>query len=263
MKPALWYIGELKILRILTGTMETQNKAELNIEEMAKAGLHFGHRKFRLHPKMKPFVFGIRNSISLIDLEKTAEKMVEALDYIRSLVLEGKTLILVGTKIQTKDSVKKIAEECGLPYVNEKWLRGTFTNFEVIKKRIDYFRSLEQKIVAGELDKYTKKEQVMFGKQLERLRSRLEGIKSIERLPDAIFVLDIAKDAVAVKEARGKNIKVIGIADTSSDPSVIDYAIPANDDAVSSIKYILERMKEVILEAKENRPKAEPVKVEK
>lgn len=260
MKPVLWYIGELKILRIMIGTMETQKKADFNIEEMAKAGLHFGHRKFRLHPKMKPYVFGIRNSISLIDLEKTAEKLTEALKFIRSLVMEGKTLLLVGTKIQVKGITKQMAEECGLPYINEKWLRGTFTNFEIIKKRIDYFRSLEQKIAGGELEKYTKKEKINFGKELERLRSKLEGIKTMDKLPDAIFILDIVKDAVAVKEALAKKVKIIGIADTASDPSKIDYPIPANDDAASSVKYILEAVKREVLDAKLKHPKAEPEK---
>ena len=243
--------------------LKVENKKEnpaLKVEEMARAGLHFGHRKFRLHPKMKPYIFTIRNSISIIDLEKTAEKITETLDFIKNLVSEGKTLLLVGTKIQVKEMVKEIANECGILYVNEKWLRGTFTNFDIINKRISYYRSLEQKITSGELEKYTKKERAKFNQELLKLKSKLEGIKTMEKLPDAIFVLDIDKDEIAVKEAKKKNIKVIGIVDTISDPSTVDYMIPANDDATSSVKFILDRVKEVILKARKEAPKTKTEK---
>jgi len=222
----------------------------LNVEEMTQAGLHFGHRTSRIHPKMKPYLFGVRNGVHIIDLEKTAGKLKEALDFIRQLIAEGKILLLVGTKVQVKDLVKSIAKECGLPYVSERWLGGTFTNFETIKKRIDYFKNMEKKKADGEFEKYTKKERIEMDKELRDLETKVGGIKDLVRLPDAIFVLDTIKDRLAIKEAERKGIKIIALSDTNSDPTLSDYAIPANDDAISSLRYVLEKLKEVVLKAK-------------
>ena len=222
----------------------------LNVEEMAKAGLHFGHKTSKANPKMKPYLYGVRNTIHVIDLEKTKEKLEEALEFIKNLISENKILLVVGTKIQVKDLVKNFAIDCGLPYINERWLGGTFTNFEVIKKRIDYFKDLEKKKIEGQLEKYTKKERAEIDQELKDLEIKFGGIKDLEKLPDAIFVLDMRKDNLAVKEARTKGIKVISISDTNVDPTLADYPIPANDDAISSVKYILEKVKEVILKAK-------------
>jgi len=227
---------------------EKTKKADfkLDTEEMAKSGLHFGHRTSRVHPKMQPYLYGVRNTVHIIDLEKTKEKLGEALKFIQELIAENKILLLVGTKIQVKDLVKDIAKDCGLPYVNERWLGGTFTNFEIIKKRIEYFKDLEKKKAGGELEKYTKKERAKIDQELRDLEIKFGGIKDLEKLPDAIFVLDMKKDNLAVKEARMRGIKVIGISDTNVDPSLADYPIPANDDAISSVKYILEKVREVI-----------------
>ncbi len=222
----------------------------INPEEMAQAGLQFGHRTSRINPKMKPYIYGIRNSIHLIDLEKTAQNLKEALKFIQKIISEDKTLLLVGTKIQVKDLVKNIAKDCNLLYINERWLGGTFTNFKTIKKRIEYFKELEERKEKGELAKYTKKERADMDKELKNLEIKFGGIKELKGLPDAIFVLDMKKDALAVKEAVKKGVIVIGIADTNIDPTLADYPIPANDDAISSVKYILEKMKEVILKAK-------------
>ena len=219
---------------------------KLDTEEMAQAGVHFGHRTSRVHPKMMPYLYGVRNTVHIIDLEKTKEKFEEALKFIQELISENKILLLVGTKIQVKDLVKEIAKDCSLPYVNERWLGGTFTNFEIIKKRIEYFKDLEKKKAAGELEKYTKKERAKIDQELRDLEIKFGGIKNLEKLPDAILVLDMKKDEAAVKEARMKGIKVIGISDTNVDPTLADYPIPANDDAISSVKYILEKVKEVI-----------------
>lgn len=227
-----------------------KNDFNLDPEEMARAGLHFGHRTSRVHPKMRPFLYGVRNTVHIIDLEKTKEKFEEALKFIQELVSENKILLLVGTKIQVKELVKNVALELNLPYVNERWLGGTFTNFGVIKKRIEYFKELEKKKLEGELEKYTKKERAKIERELRNLEKKFEGIKNLERLPDAVFVLDMKKDNLAVKEAKMKGIKVIGIADTNVDPTLADYFIPANDDAISSVKYILEKVKEVIINSK-------------
>jgi small subunit ribosomal protein S2 len=223
---------------------------KLDTEEMAAAGLHFGHRTSRVHPKMAPFLYGVRNSVHIIDLEKTKEKFEEALKFIQELISEKKILLLVGTKIQAKDLVKNVATECGLPYVNERWLGGTFTNFETIKDRIEYFKDLEKKKAEGELEKYTKKEKAKIDQELKDFEFKFGGIKNLERLPDAIFVLDMKKDDLAVKEAGMKGVKVIGISDTNCDPTLADFPIPANDDAIPSLKYILEKVKEAIKNAK-------------
>jgi len=222
----------------------------IKVEEMAAAGLHFGHRTSKVHPKMEPYFYGIRNTVHIIDLEKTAEKLKEALKFIQELISENKTLFLVGTKIQVKDLIESIAKDCSLPYVTNRWLGGTFTNFETILKRIEYFKDLEKKRVEGELEKYTKKEKAKIDQELKKLEIKFGGIKNLEKLPDAIFVLDMKKDALAVKEARMKGIKVIGISDSNTDPTLADYPIPANDDAISSVKYILEKVAEVIKKAK-------------
>jgi len=230
---------------------------KIDPEEMSQAGLQFGHRTSRVHPKMKPYLYGVRNTVHIIDLEKTVDKLKMALGFIQELISENKTLLLVGTKIQIKDLVKEIAEKCQLPYIIERWLGGTFTNFEVIKKRIEYFKSLEKKKNEGELEKYTKKERAKIDQELKNLRIKFGGIKDLEKIPDAIFVLDMKKDALAVKEARQVGVKVIGIADTNVNPTLADYPIPANDDARSAVNYILEKVAEVIKGQKSKSPKAQ------
>lgn len=232
----------------------------LNIKKMTQAGLHFGHRTSRIHPKMKPYLHSVKSTVHIIDLEKTLKKLEQALKFIQELISENKTLVLIGTKIHAKKLVKEIAEECGLFYVNERWIGGTFTNFEIIKKRINYFKDLEKKKIEKELEKYTKKEKIKITQELERLEIKFGGIKEMEKLPDAIFVLDMRKDDLAIKEAKMKGIKIIGISDTNVDPTLADYSIPANDDAISSLKYILEKVKEAV---KKGREKAESKKIEK
>ncbi|PIR71570.1 MAG: 30S ribosomal protein S2, partial [Candidatus Nealsonbacteria bacterium CG10_big_fil_rev_8_21_14_0_10_37_25] len=219
---------------------------KLDTEEMARAGLHFGHRTSRVHPKMMPYLAGVKNTIHIIDLEKTKEKLAEALKFIQQLISENKILLIVGTKVQVKDLVKSMAQELALPCVTERWLGGTFTNFETIKKRIEYFKDLEIKKKEGELEKYTKKERAKIDQELRDLEIKFGGIKDLERLPDAILVLDMKKDDLAVKEARMKGIKVIAISHSNTDPTLADYPIPANDDAISSVKYILEKVAEVM-----------------
>ena len=223
---------------------------KLDTEEMARAGLHFGHKTSRVHPKMMPYLAGVKNTIHIIDLEKTKEKLAEALKFIQQLISENKILLIVGTKVQVKDLVKSMAQELALPCVTERWLGGTFTNFEIIKKRIEYFKDLERKKKEGELEKYTKKERAKIDQELRNLEIKFGGIKDLERLPDAILVLDMKKDDLAVKEARMKGIKVIAISHSNTDPTLADYPIPANDDAISSVKYILEKVAEVMKKTK-------------
>lgn len=234
-------------------SIKTNKKNELHIdlEEMAQAGLHFGHRSSNLHPKMKPYVSGVKNTIHIINLEKTKEELEKALIFIQKLVTEDKILLLVGTKIQFKNIIKEMGEALNLSYIVNRWIGGTLTNFDVIKKRVAYLKELEQKISnPGEIEKYTKKERLEIEKKLRELILKFGGIKNLERIPDAVFVTDLRKDCLAVKEAKQKGVTLIAIVDTNCDPSLVDYPIPANDDAISSVKYILEKVKEVILKAK-------------
>ena len=217
---------------------------------MNQAGLHFGHRVSRLHPKMKPYVSGIKNNVHIIDLEKTGKEFDKALAFISKLAAEGKTILFVGTKIQVKAYVKSNAEASGMPYVIERWLGGTFTNFETIIKRVQYFKELESKKASGELEKYTKKERSLFDKELEILRKKFEGIKHMTKLPDAVLILDVKKDITCAKEARRKGIDIVGVIDTNVDPGLVEYPIPANDDAISSVSYILEKVSETITSAR-------------
>ncbi|MDD5144878.1 MAG: 30S ribosomal protein S2 [Candidatus Pacebacteria bacterium] len=247
---------------MIATTKEKKTNLSVNPDEMLEAGLQFGHKTSTINPKIKPYLFGVRNGVYLFDLDKTAEKLKEALDFISTLILEGKNLLLVGTKIQIKKILKETAEECGLPYINERWLGGTFTNFETIKKRIEYFRDLEAKKESGELEKYTKKEKAKFDHELARLSLSFGGVKNLTSLPEAIFVVDMKKDALCIKESKIKGIKIIAIADTNVDPTLADYPIPANDDAISSVKYILEKLKETVLKnrSKKTVKEEKPVK---
>ena len=223
----------------------------INVDEMAKLGVQFGHRTFRIHPKMKPFLAGARNNIHIIDLEKTAEKLKEALKFIYNTIIDGKVLLLVGTKIQFKDLVENVAKECRLPYVSERWLGGTFTNFETMQKRIELFKEIEKKKKEGGLERYTKKERAGIDKELQEYEIKFGGIKNMNKLPDVIFILDMKKDEIAIKEARMKNIKVVAVSHTNTNPDLDDYPIPANEDSRASVEYILVKLKEVILEAQQ------------
>lgn len=202
---------------------------------------------------MKPYLYGIRNTINIINLEKTAEKLREALAYVQELVEKDKNLVLVGTKVQIRDLTKRTGEECNFSYVTERWIGGTFTNFDNISKRIDYLKELEKKQEQGELEKYTKKERLEIEEEIEKLRKKFGGLKDLRSLPEAIFVLDMNRDNLAVREARKKDIKIVGIADTDVDPSMADYVIPANDDAISSVEYILDKFKEIVKKTR-NKP---------
>jgi len=238
---------------IKTEKEETSNSAGdfgLDVEEMMKAGVHLGHKTSKLQPRMADNILGIRNTTHIIDLEKTAEYLKAALSLIKEVINKQGTILLIGTKIPTRGLVKKTADECDILYVNERWLGGTFTNFEVISRRIKHFKDLEEQRKSGKLEKYTKKERLGIEKELEGLRRKFEGLKNMERIPDLVFICDIIKDESCLREARKRGIKTIGIVDTNADPEKVDYPIPANDDAITSVQYILGKLKEVILKSK-------------
>jgi len=223
----------------------------IDTKEMMNLGLHLGHKTSKRHPKMIPFILGIRNNISIIDLEKTKDKLKEALIFLDREISNGKNILFVGTPIQLKDLVKNIAKKSDMPYVVERWIGGTFTNFEQIKKRIDYYKDLEEKFAKGAFSKYTKKEKQKIEKELENLRKKFEGLKKVEKLPDIVFICDLVKNELAAKEAKKVGIKVIAICDTNSNPDLADFPIPASDDGRSAVEYILDKILKVINLAKE------------
>jgi len=224
---------------------------KLSVEEMEKAGVNFGHKVSKLHPKMKAYVSGVKNNVHIFDLEKTSKEFAKALAFVSKIISEGKTLIFVGTKVQLRAMIQEVAQECGIPYVTERWLGGTFTNFETIQKRVNYFKDLEKKKETGELEKYTKKERLNFDREIASLKIKFDGIRNMSKLPDAVFIFGLDKDITCAKEARRRGVKIISIVDTNVNPDIVDYPIPANDDAISSVRYILEKVKDVIINSKQ------------
>ncbi len=212
---------------------------ELSLPAMLKAGLHFGHKKSYWNPKMDRYIFTTQNNIHIIDLEQSLKALRKVIEYLRELSAKNGTLLIVGTKNQAKDLVRKTAEKTGMPYVNNRWLGGTLTNFGIIKKRIKFFVDNKEALEKGKLASLTKLERNKLGKRLAKIEESMGGLVGMNTLPEAILVLDVNKDKDAVKEAKKMGIKVIGLLDSNSDPDVVDLGIPANDDAVSSLRYIL------------------------
>jgi len=223
---------------------------DITLMEMLKAGVHFGHKKSLWNPKMSQYIFTTRNNIHILDLEKTKNKLVEALSFAKQTAAMGGTILFVGTKRQAKDEVRKAAEACGMPYVVTRWLGGTFTNFRTIQRTIKKMERYEKMIADGEISKYTKKEQLMIAREVEKMKTFFAGIKDMKKLPEAIFVLDTKYDHIPVEEAKHSKVKVIGIVDTNSDPTGIDYVIPSNDDAIKVIQFMANAMAEAINEGK-------------
>lgn len=226
-----------------------EKKFSLSQQEMMDRGVHLGHRTSKLHPRMKPFVVGIRNTVHVIDLSQTEKLFNDALNMIANLIEEKKILLFVGTKIPLRAIVKQTAQDCKMPFVINRWLGGTFTNFPVIQKRAQYFKDMQKKKESGEFEKYTKKEQAGLDKEYRDLEAKFEGIQNMDKLPDAVFICDIIKDDLPLKEAKMKGIPVLALIDTNADPSQVDYPIPSNDDAISSVSYMLDKIKEVILDS--------------
>ncbi len=228
-----------------------KDKYELTLEAMLKAGVHFGHKKSRWNPRMNRYIFGVRNGVHVIDLEKTKSLLEEALKFVEEVVKKNGIILVVGTKKQAKDLVQTVGEKLDMPYVNERWLGGTFTNFDVLKKRVKYLVENKEALDKGKLGNMTKLERNKLDKKLTKIEQKMGGLKNMKRLPDAVFVLDVCKDETAVREAHTAGIKVIGLLDSNSNLDNINYPIPANDDALSSLKYILGLFMKTVLEAKE------------
>lgn len=221
--------------------------AMVTIQDLLQAGSHIGHKKCKWNPKMAPFVFGVRNNLHIIDITKTLEKLNQAVDFMLETVKSGGTILWVGARIQTKDIIKNTAEELKMPYVSGRWIGGLFTNYKVVKDRLKYFKDLEEKFKKGELSKYTKREQLSFERQLKKMESEMGGLKNLTGMPQAIFVTDVNQEKDAILESKKIGIKVVAITDTSSDPTLVDYPIPANNDSLSSLGLIIDTIKKELL----------------
>ena len=217
------------------------------MKELLEAGVHFGHQTKRWNPKMKDFIFGERNGIYIIDLQKTHRLLQDALQYVQDLAAQGKTIIFVGTKRQAQEAVAEEAQRAGMPYVNERWLGGLLTNFVTIRKSLDRLRELESMSTDGRHERLTKKEVAQLEKERGKIEKNLKGIKGMKNVPDAIFVIDTRKESIAVQEARKLKIPVIGIVDTNCDPDEVDHVIPGNDDALRAIKLFAGRIADAVL----------------
>ncbi|TCP30306.1 SSU ribosomal protein S2P [Scopulibacillus darangshiensis] len=234
--------------------------AVISMKQLLESGVHFGHQTRRWNPKMKPYIFTERNGIYIIDLQKTVKKVEEAFNFVRNIAADGGKILFVGTKKQAQESVKAEAERSGMYFVNQRWLGGTLTNFETIRKRINRLKEIERMREDGTFEVLPKKEVVGLNKELERLEKFLGGIKEMESLPDALFVIDPRKERIAIAEARKLNIPIIAIVDTNCDPDEVDVVIPGNDDAIRAVKLLTGKMADAVLEAnqgEENAPVAE------
>jgi small subunit ribosomal protein S2 len=208
----------------------------VTMRQLLEAGVHFGHQTRRWNPKMKRFIYGERNGIYIIDLQQTLARIETSYSFIRDLVADGGTILFVGTKKQAQDAVQSYAEKCGMPYINERWLGGMLTNFETISKRVAKMKEYQRMRDSGEFEAMPKKEALLIGRELVKLERNLGGIRRMERLPDAVFILDTNKEDIAVTEANKLGIPIVAVVDTNCDPDIISYVIPGNDDAIRSGK---------------------------
>lgn len=223
----------------------------VSMKQLLEAGVHFGHQTRRWNPKMAPYIFTERNGIYIIDLQKTVKKVDEAYDFLRSVAEEGKSILFVGTKKQAQEAVKEEALKSGMFYVNERWLGGMMTNFATIRKSINRLKELEAMEEDGTFEVLSKKEVLALKREQEKLEKSLGGIKDMEELPGALFIVDPRKERIAVAEAKKLNIPIVAIVDTNCDPDEIDYVIPGNDDAIRAVKLLTSRMADAVIEGRQ------------
>lgn len=222
----------------------------LSMKQLLEAGVHFGHEVRRWNPKMKRFIFAERNGIFIIDLQKTLIESDKAFKFLQDVAARGGTILFVGTKKQAQEILAAEAKRCGMPFINERWLGGTLTNFKTIRGRVDRLKELGRWFEDETILKFSKKEQIDLGKELQRLNRYLGGLREMSRPPDALFVIDPTKEAIAVKEANKLGIPVVALADTDSDPDQLDYIVPGNDDAIRSIQLVTARLTDAIIEVR-------------
>jgi small subunit ribosomal protein S2 len=237
--------------------------AIVSMKQLLETGVHFGHRTKRWNPKMARYIYTERNGVHIIDLQQTVKALESAYALVRDVVAQGNKVMFVGTKRQAQESIRQEATRCNMPYVNQRWLGGTLTNWRTIKERIDHLKDLEARREAGEFDLLTKKESLMRDREIEKLNARLGGIKDMENLPGAVFIIDVKNEDTAVQESDRLGIPIIAIVDTNCDPDQIDHVIPANDDAIRAIRLMASKMADAVLEGlalrKEMAPEEEEV----
>jgi len=222
--------------------------AIINMKELLEAGVHFGHQTRRWNPKMKPYIFGARNGIHIIDLQKTVRLFKTTYEFIVRIVSEGHSVLFVGTKKQANDSIVEESERCGMFYVVNRWLGGTLTNFQTIRKSIARLKEVEAMKEDGSINRYKKKEILQMEKELSKLKKNLDGIKDMDELPGAIFVIDPKREKIAVREAKKLGVPVVAVADSNCDPDEIDFVIPGNDDAIRAIRLICSKIADACIE---------------
>ncbi len=224
--------------------------SQISMKQLLEAGVHFGHQTRRWNPKMKPYIFGARNGIYIIDLQKTVQLFKTAYSFLADTVAQGRSVLFVGTKKQAADAIMEEANRAGMFFINSRWLGGTLTNFVTIKKSIDRLKKLEQMKEDGTINLYHKKEIIGFEHQMVKLKANLGGIKEMDRLPGALFVIDPRRENIATAEARRLGIPVVAVVDTNCDPDEVDYIIPGNDDAIRAIKLMASKMADACLEGR-------------
>ncbi|CAG0965315.1 30S ribosomal protein S2 [Geobacteraceae bacterium] len=227
--------------------------SNVTMKELLEAGVHFGHQTKRWNPKMKPYIFGARNGIYIIDLQKTVRLFKSAYSFVRECAQSGETVLFVGTKKQAQDAIGEEATRCGMYYVNQRWLGGMLTNFSTVKQSIDRLKRLDAMFADGSVEAYTKKEALRLEKEREKLEKTLGGIKGMGKVPGALFVVDPKNETIAISEAKKLGIPVVAVVDTNCDPDPIDYVIPGNDDAIRAIRLLTSKMADAVMEGAQAR----------
>jgi small subunit ribosomal protein S2 len=227
--------------------------AVVSMKALLETGVHFGHRTKGWNPKMKAFIYTERNGIHIIDLQQTMTALDEAYNEVRDTVSEDGMILFVGTKRQAQESIAEQAQRCGMPYINQRWLGGTLTNWRTIRQRIDYLLNLEERQEQGDFERLPKKEALKLGREIVKLNQRLGGIKNMRRLPDLLFITDVRREATAVKEANKLGIPIVAMVDTNCDPDPIDYVVPANDDAIRALRLITTKIADAVIEGQNMR----------
>lgn len=223
----------------------------ITMKQLLEAGVHFGHQTRRWNPKMAPYIYMERNGIYIIDLQQTVKKFTEAYEFIKTVAGDGQGILFVGTKKQAQETIRDEAQKCGMHFVNQRWLGGMLTNYKTIRQRVGRLKELEKMEEEGAFDVLTKKEAAKLANERERLERFLGGIKDMEKLPGAVFIVDPRKERIAVAEARKLGIPVVAIVDTNCDPDEIDYVIPGNDDAIRAVKLITSKIADAVIEAQQ------------
>lgn len=222
--------------------------ANISMKALLEAGVHFGHRTRRWNPKMKPFIFTERNGIHIIDLQQTIVRLEQAYNMVRETVASGGAVLFVGTKKQAQESIVQAAQGCNMPYIEQRWLGGTLTNWQTIRQRLAYLMELERRRDTGDLERLPKKEVLMLEQLIEKLNRRLGGLKKMTRLPNLVVIVDVRREAIAVKECNILSVPIMAMVDTNCDPDPIDFVIPSNDDAIRAIKLIVEYLADAVNE---------------